>query len=162
MLPLVIIMDNLRSAYNVGSILRLSEASGVSHVIACGITPTAPHQLLEKTAKGALYCVAMEYEKETVVAVEGMKKKGYTIVALENTQNSVLYCDYNFSNNTKICLVVGSETAGVCADVLKICDVIVSIPMIGLKSSINVSTATSVCIFEILRQTGVYKIWNNK
>uniref|UniRef100_A0A0G4FWN6 tRNA/rRNA methyltransferase SpoU type domain-containing protein n=1 Tax=Chromera velia CCMP2878 TaxID=1169474 RepID=A0A0G4FWN6_9ALVE len=155
--PMVLVLDNLRSAYNVGCVLRTAETAALSKVITCGITPCPPHPKLAKTALGAHEFVVCEREETTLEAVRRLKREGFSVVAMETTENSEVYTQVDYKELRPLALVLGNEINGVDLEVLKECDRCIEIPMFGLKNSLNVAMATSVCVFEILRSWGAFE-----
>ena len=149
-LPIRIVLDNLRSAFNVGSIFRTSEGAGVEWIHLCGITPYPPNPKLEKTARGSEALVPWSHHIDTTEAVRLLRTRGYTLAALELTDRSVDYRSLPFPQ--PIALIVGHEVAGVTRPVLEEADYIVEIPLRGIKNSLNVATSFGVVLFEILRQ----------
>ncbi len=160
----VIILSNVRSCYNVGSIFRTADAAGASTVVCCGITPYPRlkddsrlekviinnTKMIHKTALDAETSVRCLHFESTVDAIKHYKERQFEIIALENkvdnTQNIFTYQP----NNKKIALVVGSETDGLHKDVLKICNSILEIPMYGIKNSLNASVAVGIALYAIL------------
>jgi 23S rRNA (guanosine2251-2'-O)-methyltransferase len=149
-LPLRVVLDNLRSAFNVGSIFRTSEGAGVEWIHLCGITPYPPNSKLEKTARGADSLVPWSHHVDTTEAVRLLKTRGYALAALELTDRSVDYRSLPFPQ--PIALILGHEVAGVTRPVLEQADAIIEIPLRGIKNSLNVATSFGVVLFEILRQ----------
>jgi len=151
-LPLVMILDNIRSQHNVGSVFRTSDAFRVAEVILCGITATPPNKEIQKSALGATETVAWRYFEKTTDAVEALKSDGYTIIAIEQTHNSL-----DINSNTwikpgeKLEVVLGNEVFGTDDEVLEICDRIVEIPQFGTKHSLNVSVCAGIVIWEICK-----------
>lgn len=149
-LPVYAILENLRSAFNVGSIVRTADCALVEKVIFCGITAHPPHDKLDKTALGALPYVPWEQRSTAVECVNELKGQGIPIVALETTNQSRIHWEFPFLLPTA--LVLGNESLGVSEDVLKLADHIVEIPMLGFKNSINVAVAFGIVLYEIQRQ----------
>jgi tRNA G18 (ribose-2'-O)-methylase SpoU len=149
-LPIRIVLDNLRSAFNVGSIFRTSEGAGVEWIHLCGITPYPPNPKLGKTARGSEAYVPWSHHIDATEAVRLLRTRGYTLAALELTDRSVDYRSLPFPQ--PIALIVGHEVAGVTRPVLEEADLIVEIPLRGIKNSLNVATSFGVVLFEILRQ----------
>jgi 23S rRNA (guanosine2251-2'-O)-methyltransferase len=150
--PVSVILDNLRSAFNVGSIYRTADAARIHTVLPCGYTAHPPHLKLEKTALGSEKLVSSEYHRHTLDAVRAMKQRGVATIALETADNVPFYSDVAYPR--PVCLVVGNEALGVSREVLAECDSVVQIPLFGFKNSLNVSNAFAVVLFEILRQWG--------
>jgi len=147
-IELVVICDNIRSLYNVGSIFRTADALGIKKIRLCGITGTPEQKGLQKVSLGAENSVAWQYQKDAWRTAEKLKKQGFQIVALELTKSSV---DVKvFKPKSKVALIVGNEVAGVSAALLKRADAIVHIPMKGVKESLNVSVAFGIAAYEIM------------
>jgi len=151
-LPLVVVLDNIRSQHNVGSVFRTSDAFRVAEVLLCGITATPPNKEIQKSALGATESVAWRYFERTIDAVAVLKQEGYKIVAVEQTHNSL---DINANewvySNEKIALILGNEVFGTSDEVLEVCDRTVEIPQFGTKHSLNVSVCAGIVIWEICK-----------
>lgn len=145
-----LVLDNLRSAFNVGSIVRTSEAARVARLHLCGITAHPPHRQLARTALGATRHVRWTRHATTVDAIDGLRAAGRRVVALELTSGARSYLDAPL--DLPLALVVGHEVNGVSAEALALADEVVHIPMFGVKNSLNVAAATAVVLFEILRR----------
>ena len=133
-LPLVVVLNNLRSLYNVGSIFRTSDAVGVEKIWLCGITGTPPDNQISKTALGAEKTVPWEYRHSALPLIKELKGKKYQIILLEQTENSIPYQE--FQPDSPLCLVVGNEIKGVCDEILPYCDISIEIEMAGIKNSL--------------------------
>jgi len=156
--PIHLVLNNIRSRENVGSIFRTADAAGVSKLYLCGITPTPPHEKISKTALGAEMYVPWEYCKQTRRLLGKLKKEGMTVVALERfdkltasklkirTQN-IFY----FKPRFPLALVLGNEVRGLSPQILKYCDKKISIPMYGKKESLNVSVAAGVALYQLIK-----------
>lgn len=149
-LPVSVVLDNLRSAFNVGSIIRTADCALVEEVHCCGITAHPPHKKLDKTTLGALPYVPVSHAPDTLTLVEKLKSEGKSIVALELTNRSRLIWKTRFS--LPVALVLGNEALGISKEVLSVADKIVEIPMLGYKNSINVAVAFGIVVYEIQRQ----------
>ena len=145
--PLIVVLNNIRSLYNVGSIFRTADGIGVEKIFLCGITPIPPDNQITKTALGAEKTVPWRFFERAVDAVKQAKSEGYQIVLLEQTQNSVSY--QKFIPSQPICLVLGNENAGVSDELLALADASVEIEMSGLKNSLNVSVAFGVVGYDL-------------
>ena len=148
--PIHVVLDNIRSAFNVGSIFRTSDGGAIEHLHLCGMTACPPHDRLARTALGATDYVEWSYHKHTIDAVRELKAQGIPVVAVEVTDDAVAHFDYVWPR--PVGLVVGHEVRSVSDEVLAACDATVSIPMYGYKNTMNVATAYGVVLFEILRQ----------
>ena len=149
-LPVTVIVDNVRSLYNVGSIFRTSDGVLLQKLILTGFTPRPPRKEIEKTALGATQSVPWEYLKEPREALRRLKHTGFKACCLELTDSTIPYYDVNPAD-FPLCLVVGNEITGVSKDVIAECDVALEIPQWGVKQSLNVAVAYGVAIFELNR-----------
>ena len=145
-----LVLDNIRSMYNVGAIFRSAEGARVKKIYLCGITATPPREKIFKTSMGAVDWVDWEYCNSSSSVVRRLKKEGVQIVALEQTDTSVHYKKAKYKR--PIAIVVGHELKGVSNDVLKLCDLCVEIPMYGRANSLNVATSAGILLFEILEK----------
>lgn len=147
--PLIIIADNVRSMHNVGSIFRTSDAFLVEKIYLCGITPTPPHREIQKTALGATESVDWQYAESTIEVVYQLKKEGWTILALEQTTNSVMLDELKVEKGEKIAIVLGNEVEGVNQEVINLCHKAVEIPQFGTKHSFNVSVSCGIMLWQV-------------
>ena len=147
--PLIIIADNVRSMHNVGSIFRTSDAFLVEKIYLCGITPTPPHREIQKTALGATESVDWQYAENTLDVVNQLKKEGWTILALEQTTNSVMLDELKVEKGEKIAIVLGNEVDGVNQEVINLCHKAVEIPQFGTKHSFNVSVSCGIMLWQV-------------
>lgn len=150
--PLIIVLDNVRSLNNIGSVFRTSDAFLVEAVYLCGITATPPNVEIHKTALGAENSVAWAYYPDTDQAVEELKKNGYTLCAVEQAQNSIMLDELQLDSTKKYAVILGNEVKGVQQDVVSRCDCCVEIPQYGTKHSLNVSVAAGMVIWEFSKQ----------
>ncbi len=148
--PVYIILDNLRSAFNVGAIFRLADTVRAQEIIPCGYSAHPPHPKLEQTALGTTNSVPWRWCAETTAAVTDLKNRGVQVVALETVTGATPF--NKFSYRFPVAIVLGNEALGVTQEVLRLCDGIVDIPVFGYKNSLNVATAAAVVLYEILRQ----------
>lgn len=144
-LPFTVVLNNVRSLYNVGSVFRTADAAGVEKIWLCGITGILPDPKIAKTALGAEKEVPWEFCADARDCVEKLKKEGYQIVLLEQTDKSVFYED--FEPAEKLCLVLGHETGGISESLLDLADAAVEIEMSGLKNSLNVTVAFGIAAY---------------
>jgi tRNA G18 (ribose-2'-O)-methylase SpoU len=148
--PLIVILDNVRSLHNVGSVFRTSDAFLLEAVYLCGITATPPHAEIHKTALGAENSVDWKYFATTLEAVKELKQKGYEIIAVEQAEKSV-EVDKLPSGNKKRAIILGNEVKGVDQEVMNQCDLCLEIPQLGTKHSLNVSVAAGIVIWELFK-----------
>ncbi len=146
-----VLLDNVRSAWNVGSILRSADGFGFDHVYLCGITPTPDHEAVTKTSLGAEDTLPWSIHKDAVKLVAGLKKEGWRIIALEEGEGSKEIKKHSKGNIEKSVLILGSEVTGVDPDLLALCDEMISIPMRGQKRSLNVAIAFSVAAYALTK-----------
>ncbi len=149
-IPLYLILDDLRSAFNVGSIFRSAECFGVSQIFLCGYTPTAENKKVQKTAMGTDKFVKWSAHSSVEQVVTKLKKDGFTIYALETTTHSIDISKVKFKK--KCALILGNEALGISEETLKLADKIIQIPLSGWKNSLNVGVCTAICCYEISRQ----------
>lgn len=149
-MPVVVVLDRLRSAFNTGNIFRLSEATSVEKIYTCGYTPTPPHAKLEKTARGCDQRVPFEHAETSLEAVQKLKQQGFRIYAVETVENAIPYwdCDIQFP----AAFVFGNEALGVAQETLELCDTFIQLPCYGEKNSINVGNCAGIILFDSLRQ----------
>lgn len=147
--PLIIIADNVRSMHNIGSIFRTSDAFLVEKIYLCGITPTPPHREIQKTALGATESVDWQYAENTLDVINQLKKEGWTILALEQTTNSVMLDELKVEKGEKIAIVLGNEVDGVNQEVINLCHKAVEIPQFGTKHSFNVSVSCGIMLWQV-------------
>ena len=153
-LPIVVVLDNVRSAQNVGASFRTGDAFGVERIALCGITATPPSREIHKSSLGAEFTVAWEYYSSTTQAVTLLKEQGYTLLAIEQVEGAVMLDNLAVDRSKKYALVFGNEVSGVDQAVVDMCDGAIEIPQVGTKHSINVSVCGGVVLwkfFESLR-----------
>lgn len=150
-LPIVVVLDNIRSLNNIGSIFRTSDAFRVDHLCLCGITATPPSPEIHKTALGAEESVAWRYFPTTTEAIKTLKKEGYMIVVLEQVKDSVSLMDLKYPEGARVAIVAGNEVDGVDQAVVDQADMCVEIPQEGTKHSLNVSVSTGLILWETYR-----------
>ncbi len=148
--PLYLVLDNLRSAFNVGSIFRTADAGRLRGIYTCGYTAHPPHPKLDKTALGTLSYIETHHFATTLQAIEHLRAHEVPVWALETTSQSRCYTKLEYPR--PLALIVGNEALGVSCDALERCDELVEIPMYGYKNSLNVAAASAVLVFEVLRQ----------
>jgi tRNA G18 (ribose-2'-O)-methylase SpoU len=147
-LPVHIILNSIRSNYNVGSIFRTSDGVMIEKLYLCGYTPHPPKKEIMKTALGATESVAWEYVHDPVDVIKKLKKNGIKICALELTEKSKDYYSIKI-NDFPLCLIVGNEITGVSQELIDLCDFSIEIPQYGIKQSLNVAVAYGIAVFEL-------------
>ena len=151
-LPVVVVLDNVRSAQNVGSFFRTADAFGISHIALCGISCTPPNREIHKTALGAEMSVAWSYYPTTLECIAQLRQEGYRIVAVEQIEGSTMLDSFRAEQGTKYALVFGNEVEGVDQAVADVVDGAIEIPQVGIKHSLNVSVSAGVLMWEMFRQ----------
>ena len=149
-LPVAVVLDNVRSLYNVGSFFRTADAVGMERLYLCGITGRPPKSAITKTALGAEESVPWEHTWEALPLLEAIRGRGYEIAAIETSVHAVDLFDWR--PRFPVCLVFGHEVDGIRPEVSALCDTHVRIPMLGAKHSLNVATAGGVVLYELLRK----------
>ncbi|MFT4680927.1 MAG: 23S rRNA (guanosine2251-2'-O)-methyltransferase [Granulosicoccus sp.] len=145
-IPLVIVLDNIRSLHNVGSVFRSADAFTIEKIYLCGITAQPPHREIQKTALGATESVSWEYREHTLEAVAELKEDNYCLVAVEQTMNSAEPKEF-VNSSVKYAVVLGNEVDGVSQDALELCDRCLEIPQDGAKHSLNISIAAGIVMW---------------
>ena len=147
-LPLVVVLDEVRSLHNIGSVFRTSDAFLVNCIYLCGITATPPHAEMHTTALGAEDTVDWIYKKHTLEAVAELHNEGYTVLAIEQVEGSTMLNDLSLEAGKKYAIVMGNEVKGVQQEVVNACDGCIEIPQYGTKHSLNVSVTTGIVLWE--------------
>jgi 23S rRNA (guanosine2251-2'-O)-methyltransferase len=150
-LPVVLLLENIRSMHNVGSIFRTADAFLAESIWLCGYTPRPPHRDIHKTALGATDTVEWSYAGSALEAVLALKASGYRIVGVEQVEGSVPLQRFITDAGEKTVLVFGNEVGGISEDVLALCDICVEIPQFGMKHSLNVSVVAGMVLWELVR-----------
>ena len=147
-LPIVLVLDEVRSLHNVGSIFRTADGFAVEAMVLCGITAQPPHREIEKTALGATQSVDWSYFPSTVAALLELKATGYTVLALEQASESIMLTDFSPSADTKYAIILGNEVNGVNDEVMKLVDGCLEIPQFGTKHSFNVVVSAGIVLWD--------------
>jgi 23S rRNA (guanosine2251-2'-O)-methyltransferase len=147
--PFVVVLDNVRSQSNVGSIFRTADAFLTKAIYLCGITAKPPHREIQKTALGATESVAWKYFPETIDAIYDLKSEGYKIICVEQAEGSVELQEMQIEKGEKYALVFGHEVNGVAQDVIDLCDRCIEIPQFGTKHSFNIAISAGIVLWEL-------------
>ncbi len=150
-IPIIVVLENIRSAYNVGSVFRTADAFLVESIHITGYSARPPHKEIKKTALGAEETVSWQHFKSTRDAIEDLRKDHYKIYAVEQAVNSHKLHRMNFKENEKIAVVFGNEVTGVDQSSIQLCDGCIEIPQLGMKHSLNIATAAGVVLWELVR-----------
>ena len=151
-MPIVVVLDNVRSCNNVGSIFRTSDALLVRKIFLCGITATPPDKEIHKTALGAEITVEWEYFKTTEEVVELLKNENYSVIAVEQVEGSISLNDFVPENDEKLALIFGNEVKGVQQEVVNSCDKTIEIPQFGTKHSFNIAVSAGIVIWDLFNK----------
>ena len=147
-IPLIVLLDNIRSGNNVGSFFRTCDAFVIEKLVLCGITPQPPHRDIQKTALGATDTVDWDYHEDPVLVVESLKKEGWRIVAVEQAEKTTPLSSWKLSSKEKIVLIFGNEVKGVQQELVSTADEGLEIPQYGTKHSLNVSVCGGIVLWE--------------
>jgi len=147
--PIIIILDNIRSLNNIGSVFRTSDAFLVEKIYLCGITATPPHKDIHKTALGSTDTVAWEYAKNTLDVVEKLKAEGVKICSIEQAENATMLNNFAIETNSKYALVFGNEVKGVAQDIVSASHCVIEIPQFGTKHSLNIAVSCGVVTWDL-------------
>lgn len=147
--PIIVILDNVRSLNNIGSVFRSSDAFLIEKIYLCGITATPPHKDIQKTALGATDTVAWEYAKSTLEVVKKLQAQNVKVGAIEQTENAIWLDDFQPETNKTYAVVFGNEVKGVQQEVVNNCDFVIEIPQIGAKHSLNISVSAGIVLWDL-------------
>lgn len=150
-LPVICILDNIRSQHNIGSIFRTADAFCVEELVLCGITATPPNREISKSALGATESVRWRYEPDSKEAALNLKKAGYKIIAIEQAEGSIQLNQFTFGNDQPVAFIFGNEVNGVDDKVMSIVDACIEIPQFGTKHSFNVSVTAGIVLWDFFK-----------
>ena len=147
--PIIVILDDIRSLHNIGSVFRTADAFLIEKIYLCGITATPPNKEIHKTALGATETVTWEHHENVLEVIENLKKEKVTVFAIEQVENSVFLNDFKVEANKKYALVFGNEVFGVNQEAIKLCDGTIEIPQLGTKHSLNISVSAGIVVWDL-------------
>lgn len=150
--PVIAVLENIRSAYNVGSVFRTADAFLLQAIYITGYTCTPPHKEIKKTALGAEDTVDWKHFANATEAIKSLKEDGYTVYAIEQAMNSQQLHTLQIKNDEKVAVIFGNEVTGVDQNTILLCDGCIEIPQLGMKHSLNIATAAGVVLWEIVRK----------
>lgn len=151
-IPIILVLDNVRSLNNVGSAFRTADSFLLERIYLCGVTGTPPNKEIEKTALGASDTVNWKHYSSTIEAIRDLKKSGYKVCAIEQVENSTYLQNFSVLRNEKIAIVFGNEVYGVEQEVIDICDRSIEIPQLGTKHSLNISVSIGIVVWELVKK----------
>jgi len=150
--PIIIILDDIRSLHNIGSVFRTADAFLIEKIFLCGITATPPHKEIHKTALGATETVTWEYQKEVTEVIRQLQQNEVKVFAVEQVEKAVFLQDFKVDKETKYALVFGNEVYGVSQQAIAICDGSIEIPQLGTKHSLNISVSTGIVVWDLFQK----------
>lgn len=150
-IPVIVVLENIRSAYNVGSVFRTTDAFLLEAIYICGYTCKPPHKEIKKTALGAEESVEWKYFEHAQLAIAALRTEGYRVLAVEQAEGSILLNHFSYAPNDKIAVIFGNEVTGVEAATIQQCEGCIEIPQFGMKHSLNIATAAGVVLWELVR-----------
>lgn len=150
--PLIVVLDNIRSLNNIGSVFRTSDAFLIEKIYLCGITAKPPHKDIHKTALGATDSVDWEYVEDTVSLVKKLQQENIQTIAIEQADKSILLQDFTPQNNVKYAIIMGNEVKGVQQEVVSMSDIVIEIPQYGTKHSLNISVTTGIVLWDLFKK----------
>jgi len=153
-LPVIVVLDNVRSMHNIGSIFRTADGFAVEQIYLCGITAQPPHREIEKTALGATQSVSWVYFDTPMQAVDRLRADGYKIIAIEQAENSIMLNGFNPDKSKKYALIFGNEVNGVSEEVMAIIDTCIEIPQFGTKHSFNIVVSAGIVLWDFFVKMG--------
>jgi tRNA G18 (ribose-2'-O)-methylase SpoU len=150
--PLIIILDDIRSLHNIGSVFRTSDAFLIEKIYLCGITATPPNKEIHKTALGATETVNWEYQENIITVIENLKKELVSVFAVEQVENAIFLQDFETEKKKKYALVFGNEVYGVSQKAIELCDGTIEIPQLGTKHSLNISVSAGIVVWDLFQK----------
>ena len=151
-IPITVVLDNIRSMNNIGSVFRTSDAFRIEKIYLCGITATPPHSDIHKTAIGATESVEWEYFSDTIDVLKKLKDSNYKLISIEQAEDSVSLNNETFGTSEKLAVVFGHEVRGVQQEVVDYCDCVLEIPQFGTKHSLNISVCAGIVLWELSKK----------
>ncbi|MBF4472138.1 MULTISPECIES: RNA methyltransferase [Flavobacterium] len=150
--PLILVLDDIRSLHNIGSVFRTADAFLIEKIILCGITATPPNKEIHKTALGATETVVWEHNENVLEVIADLKKQNIITLAIEQVESSVFLQDFKVDKNQKYALVFGNEVYGVAQEAVALCDGCIEIPQLGTKHSLNISVSAGIVVWDLFKQ----------
>jgi len=150
--PIIIVLDDIRSLHNIGSVFRTADAFLIEKIYLCGITATPPNKEIHKTALGATETVDWEHYTDVVATIEKLKSEDITVFAIEQVENAVMLDNFKIETDKKYALVFGNEVFGVAQKAIAVCDGCIEIPQLGTKHSLNISVSAGIVVWDLFKQ----------
>ena len=155
--PIIIILDDIRSLHNIGSVFRTSDAFLIEKIYLCGITATPPNKEIHKTALGATDTVEWEYQENVLTVIDRLKSENVQIFAIEQVENSIMLNDFQIEKEKKYALIFGNEVKGVSQEAIHESDGVIEIPQLGTKHSLNISVSAGIVVWDLFQKIKVSK-----
>ncbi len=149
---IIIVLDDIRSLHNIGSVFRTADAFLIEKIYLCGITAVPPNKEIHKTALGATETVSWEYNKDVLAVIATLKQENVSVYAIEQVEHSIFLQDFQVERSKKYALVFGNEVYGVSQNAIEICDGTIEIPQLGTKHSLNISVSAGIVVWDIFRK----------
>lgn len=150
--PIIIVLDDIRSLHNIGSVFRTADAFLVEKIVLCGITATPPNKEIHKTALGATETVAWEHYANVLEVIQDLKAEKVTVLAIEQVESATFLQDFKVEKNKKYALVFGNEVFGVSQEAVALCDGCIEIPQLGTKHSLNISVSAGIVVWDLFQK----------
>ena len=150
--PLILVLDDIRSLHNIGSVFRTADAFLIEKIILCGITATPPNKEIHKTALGATETVTWEHHESVLDVITNLKKENITTLAIEQVESSIFLQDFRVDKTQKYALIFGNEVYGVAQEAVALCDGCIEIPQLGTKHSLNISVSAGIVVWDLFKQ----------
>ena len=150
--PLILVLDDIRSLHNIGSVFRTADAFLIEKIILCGITATPPNKEIHKTALGATDTVTWEHHENVLEVIENLKKENVLTLAIEQVESAIFLQDFKVEKNQKYALIFGNEVYGVSQEAVAICDGCIEIPQLGTKHSLNISVSAGIVVWDLFQK----------
>ncbi|WP_312172013.1 RNA methyltransferase [Chryseobacterium sp.] len=150
-IPLIVVLDNIRSMHNVGATFRTADAFLIQKIILCGITPQPPHREIHKAALGATESVDWKYENDIITVIKELKSEGFEVIGIEQTTDSKMITDFTIDSSKKYAVILGNEVEGISDEALAHIDLFIEIPQLGTKHSLNVSVCGGIVMWEFAK-----------
>ena len=150
--PIILVLDDIRSLHNIGSVFRTADAFLIEKIYLCGITATPPNKEINKTALGATETVAWEHSKDVLEVIKDLKQQNVTVLAIEQVESAIFLQDFTIEKSKKYALVFGNEVFGVSQEAVAICDGCIEIPQLGTKHSLNISVSAGIVVWDLFKK----------
>ncbi len=155
--PIIIILDDIRSLHNIGSVFRTADAFLIEKIVLCGITATPPNKEIHKTALGATETVAWEHQTDVLKVIKNLKEEGAFVLAIEQVESAIFLQDFEIDSEKKYALVFGNEVFGVSQEAVALCHGCIEIPQLGTKHSLNISVSAGIVVWDLFKKINWHK-----